>query len=199
MEATFRALSKHGYNDLRMRDIGEEFEMSRTLIHYHYDGRHDLISALLEYVIEQYEGSVELDEGTDPVAELDVRIDQCLFGPEFDNDFGHWERMTVYHELFSQAQHNERHREVFNRHYETIRGSIEQVIERGIEEGVFRDVNVTDTAQLVTDLIHAARARRISLGHEDAPEQARRGIDEFVVSALLNPDYVLPSAMGRSQ
>ena len=63
MEATFRALSKHGYVDLRLRDIGDEFEMTRQLIHYYYDGKHDLISAFLEYVIEQYEGSVAVDEG----------------------------------------------------------------------------------------------------------------------------------------
>ncbi|MFC4551648.1 MULTISPECIES: TetR/AcrR family transcriptional regulator [Halorussus] len=185
MEATFRALSEHGYTDLRMRDIGAEFEMSRPLIHYHYDGKHELISAFLEYIIEQYEGSVEVDPDADPRTELDARIDQCLFGPDFDDDFGHWDRMKVYHELFSQAQHNERHRETFNEHYSKIRGSITQVIERGIEEGVFREVDAEDMAQLVTDVIHAARGRRISLGHDDAPEQARRAVDEFVLSSLV--------------
>lgn len=72
MEATFRALSKRGYSDLRMRDIGEELDMSRTLIHYHYDRKHDLISAFLEYIVDQYEGNVEDTEDTDPLSELDV-------------------------------------------------------------------------------------------------------------------------------
>lgn len=193
MEATFRALSKHGYNDLRMRDIGEEFEMSRTLIHYHYDGKHDLISAFLEYVIEQYEGGVSVDEDADPLTELHARIDQCLFGPEFDSDFGHWERMKVYHELFSQAQHNERHREVFNDHYAAIRDSITRVLERGIEENAFRPVDAEETAQFITDSIHAARARRISLGHEDAPKQAQRSIHQFVLASLLEPEFVVSS------
>lgn len=184
MEATFRALGKHGYADFRMRDIGDEFEMSRQLIHYYYDGKHDLISAFLEYVIEQYEGSVEVDESDDVWAELESRIDQCLFGPEFSDEFDHWDRMNVYHELFSQAQHDERHREVFNEHYAKIRGSIAHVIERGIEQGAFREVDVEHTAQFITDTIHAARGRRISLGHEEAPEQARRALDEFVVASL---------------
>lgn len=184
MEATFRALSKHGYADLRMRDIGEEFEMSRTLIHYHYEGKHDLISAFLEYVIEQYEGSIEVDGEIDPWTELDRRIDQCLFGPDFDSDFGHWKRMKVYHELFSQAQHNQHHRGIFNDHYAKIRKSIAQVLRRGIREGVFRDVDADDMAQLITDAIHAARARRISLGHDDAPAQARRSLDQFVLASL---------------
>lgn len=187
MEATFRALSEHGYTDLRMRDIGAEFEMSRPLIHYHYDGKHDLISSFLEYVIEQYEGSVEVDEDADPWVELDARIDQCLFGPDFD-EFDHWDRMKVYHELFSQAQHNERHREIFNEHYREIRGSITQVLRNGIEQDVFRDVDAEDMAQLITDVIHAARGRKISLGHDDAPEQARRAVNEFVLPSLAKPN-----------
>ncbi len=187
MEATFRALSEHGYTDLRMRDIGAEFEMSRPLIHYHYDGKHDLISSFLEYVIEQYEGSVEVDEDADPWVELDARIDQCLFGPDFD-EFDHWDRMKVYHELFSQAQHNERHREIFNEHYREIRGSITQVLRNGIEQDIFRDVDVEDMAQLITDVIHAARGRKISLGHDDAPEQARRAVNEFVLPSLAKPN-----------
>jgi len=183
MEATFRAISEHGYADLRMRDIGEEMELTRQVIHYHFDGRYDLIASFLEYVIDQYEGSVEVDERADPRTELDARIDQCLFGPEF-GEFTHWDRMKVYHELFAHAQNDERHREIFTDHYDRIRGSIVEVVERGIDEGAFRPVDAELMGQLVTDVIHAARGRRISLGHEDAPEEARRAIDEFVLDSL---------------
>ncbi|AHF98739.1 AcrR family transcriptional regulator [Halostagnicola larsenii XH-48] len=183
MEATFRALSKHGYSDLRMRDIGEEMELTRQVIHYHYDGKYDLLSSFLEYVIDQYEGSVEVEADADLRTELDARIDQCLFGPEF-GEFTHWDRMKVYHELYAQAQNDDQHREIFNEHYERLRGSVVEVIEEGIEQGVFRDVDARQMGQLITDVIHAARGRRISLGHEDAPEQARRAIDEFVLDSL---------------
>ncbi|GAB7093759.1 TetR family transcriptional regulator C-terminal domain-containing protein [Halolamina litorea] len=182
MEATFRALSEHGYSDLRVRDIGAEFEKSRTLIHYHFDGKHDLIASFLEYVIEQYE-EPEADDPADPWATLSARLDQCLFGPDV-GDFDHWERMTVYHELFAHARHDERHRAVFTDHYEQLRGNLTAVIEAGIEEGAFRKVDAESLAQLLTDVIHAARARRISLGHEDAPDQAREAVDAFVLDTL---------------
>ncbi|QLH79476.1 TetR/AcrR family transcriptional regulator [Halosimplex rubrum] len=184
MEATFRALSKRGYGDLRMRDIGEEMDLTRQVIHYHFEGKYDLLSSFLEYVIEQYEGGVEVDADADPVTELDARVEQCLFGPEFE-EFSHWERMKVYHELYAYAQNDERHREVFDEHYERIRGSIVEVVEDGIEQGVFREVDADLVGQLITDVIHAARGRRISLGHEDAPEQARRAVDEYIVDSLL--------------
>ncbi|GAA0286474.1 TetR/AcrR family transcriptional regulator [Halobacterium noricense] len=187
MEATFRALSEHGYKDLRVRDIGEEMELSRQVIHYHFDGKYDLLSSFLAYIIDQYEGSVEVAEDMDPRSELDARIDQCLFGPEFE-EFTHWDRMKVYHELYAHAQNDDEHRELFEEHYARLRGSVVAVIEDGIEQGVFREVNAERMGQLVTDVIHAARERRISLGHDDAPEEARAAIDEFVLDSLERGD-----------
>ncbi|MFC4450953.1 TetR/AcrR family transcriptional regulator [Halorussus aquaticus] len=186
MEATFRALSEHGYKDLRVRDIGDEMEMSRQVIHYHFDGKYDLLSSFLEYIIDQYEGSVEVEGETNPRSELDARIDQCLFGPEFD-EFSHWDRMKVYHELYAHAQNDEQHRELFDDHYARIQGSIVEVIEAGIADGEFREVNAERMGQLVTDVIHAARERRISLDHEDAPAEARKAIDEFILDSLYPP------------
>jgi len=183
MEATFRALSKHGYSDLRMRDIGEEMELTRQVIHYHYDGKYDLMASFLEYITEQYEGSVEVDETDDLRDELEARIDQCLFGPEFE-EFTHWERMKVYHELFAHAQNDERHQEILNEHYDQIKASIVGVVERGIEAGVFREVDPDLMGEFVTDAIHVGRERRISLGHEDAPERARQAIHEYVLDSL---------------
>jgi len=187
MEATFRALSEHGYKDLRVRDIGEEMELSRQVIHYHFDGKYDLLSSFLKYVIDQYEGSVEVAADMDPRSELDARIDQCLFGPEFE-EFTHWDRMKVYHELYAHAQNDAEHRELFEEHYGRLRGSIVAVIEDGIEQGVFREVNAERMGQLITDVIHAARERRISLGHDDAPAEARAAIDEFVLDSLERED-----------
>lgn len=187
MEATFRAISKHGYADLRLRDIGGEMEMTRQVIHYHFDGKYDLLSSFLEYIIDQYEGSVDVDEDADPQTELTIRIDRCLFGPEF-GEFGHWDRMKVFHELYSHAQNDDQHRKIFNNHYERMRNSIVEVVEEGMEEGVFRKVDAERMGQLITDVIHAARGRKISLGHDDAPEEARRAIDEFILNSLYVDD-----------
>ena len=187
MEATYRALAKHGYKDLRMRDIGEEMEMTRQVIHYHFDGKNDLMASFLEYIADQYEGSVEVDPEADPREELRARVDQCLFGPEFD-EFTHWDRMKVYHELFAYAQHDERHREIFGEHYENIRDSIVTVVRDGIDQGVFRETDPELVGQLITDVIHVARSRKISLGHDDAPEQAREAIQRYIVRSL-DPEF----------
>ncbi|XVH33729.1 TetR/AcrR family transcriptional regulator (plasmid) [Haloferacaceae archaeon DSL9] len=193
MEATFRALSKRGYTDLRMRDIGDEFEMTRPVIHYHYNSKHELISSFLEHIIAQYKDDVAIEDADDPWERLGIRLDQCMFGPDIEG-FDHWERMKVYHELFSQAQHNDTHRERFNEHYEQLVVGLADVIEEGIERGAFADVDATELSQLLTDIIHSARARRISLGQADAPEQAREAIDAFVLTSLVpNVRVEIPS------
>ena len=183
MEATFRALREHGYTDLRVRDIGAEMELSRQVIHYHFDGKYDLLSSFLEYVIDQYEGSIEVDEETGPREELDMRIDRCLFGPELE-EFSHWDRMQVYHELYASAQHDEAHRELFTEHYDRLKQGIVDVIERGIDSGAFREVDADLMGQHLTDTIHVARERRLALGHDEAPDEARSAIDEFVLDSL---------------
>ena len=183
MEATFRALSQRGYKDLRLRDIGEELGKTRQVIHYHFDGKYDLMSSFLEYVIEQYEGSVAVDESDDPYEELVARIDQCLFGPDFE-EFGHWDRMKVYHELFAYAQHDERHQETFNEHYEKIRGSVVEVVRRGIEEGAFRQVDPHATAETIYTAMEGARTYQVTLGADGASAAMRDAIEEFVVSSL---------------
>lgn len=196
MEATFRALSKHGYTDLRMRDISDEFEMTRPVIHYHYNSKHELISSFLEYIIAQYKNDVTIDDSADQWERLQTRIEQCMFGPDIDG-FDHWERMKVYHELFSQAQHNETHRELFNEHYEQMVIGLADVIQDGIEQGTFADVDAMELSQLLTDIIHSARARRISLGQKEAPEQARVAINTFVLTSLVpNIHIEIPSNSG---
>lgn len=193
MEATFRALSEHGYTDLRMRDIGDEFEMTRPVIHYHFNSKHELISSFLEYLIAQYKNDVAADDGDDHWERLRIRIDRCMFGPDLEG-FDHWERMKVYHELFSQAQHNDAHRELFNEHYEGMVVGLAEVIREGIEDGTFADVEPMEFSQLLTDVIHSARARRISLGQTDAPERARAAIDAFVLTSLVpNVHVEIPS------
>ena len=196
MEATFRALAEHGYADLRTRDIGAELDASRTLVHYHYDGKRDLVAAFLESLVDRHEtdvGMVEESEGTDPWSALDRRIDRCLFGPESADDADHWAWMRVYHDLFSRAQHDERYRAILTDHRARLRKSLARAVERGIEEGVFRDVDAERVARLLADVVHAARERRVSLGHEDAPEEARRAVDEFVLSSLVTPEAVVAS------
>ena len=94
MEATFRALCKHGYTGLRVRDIDEEFEKSRQLINHYYDGKDDLIEAVLKYLLAEYERGITVGEDADPEAQLERYIQRFLHGQDIDG-FDHWKFITA--------------------------------------------------------------------------------------------------------
>lgn len=58
MEATYRALQKHGYGNLTIQHIADEFENSKTLLYYHYDGKDELLVDFLDYVLTQFLNSL---------------------------------------------------------------------------------------------------------------------------------------------
>ena len=39
MEATYEALCKHGYAELSIEKIADEFDKGKSLIYYHYDDK----------------------------------------------------------------------------------------------------------------------------------------------------------------
>ena len=52
-------------------DIADEFDKSKSLIHYHYDSKDDLLVAFLSYAVDQFQSTVGTDSGDDPRAALD--------------------------------------------------------------------------------------------------------------------------------
>lgn len=183
MEATYRALCNHGYTNLRVRDIDEEFEKSRQLINHYYDGKDELISAVLDYLLEEYEARIELPEQADPETRLAAYIDQFLYGPTIEG-FDHWELLMAINELRSQAHHNEEHRAMLEERTQWIIDSMSEIIAEGIEQGVFRPVDPERTANTINDIIDGARQRKITFEDEKALDEARRALDEFIFPRL---------------
>ncbi|VTT87832.1 Transcriptional regulator, TetR family [Halorubrum sp. DM2] len=69
--AAFRALCEHGYANVTIQRIGDEFDKSPSLVYHHYDGKDELLIDLLEYLLDQFEasiadGSAESSEGDAP-------------------------------------------------------------------------------------------------------------------------------------
>lgn len=186
MRATYRAFCEHGFADLTMRDIAEEFAKSRALLHYHYDTKQELIVALLDHLLDSHPARTIAADIDDPEARLETFIDRGLFGPE-DSEFDFWEFHTALLELRSHAHRNDAYRAQLDRNVEFITGFMAGTIREGIETGHFRDVDAEATARFLHDAIDAARARKITLGHDDAPRQVRWAIETFVLPALRAP------------
>jgi len=182
MEATYRALCAHGYANLTMQGIADEFEKSKSLIHYHYDTKEELFVAFLEYLLDRYTEGVEVSETDAPLDRLEEFLDVFVVAPD-DEDAASLVVDVV--EFRSQAAHNEAYREQLASNYEAILDVFAGIIEDGIKAGVFREVDPRRTAELLFAALDGARNRQVTLDAPEATTTMRETLMEQVVEPLL--------------
>lgn len=184
MEATYRALCEHGYADLTIDRIDEEFEKSKSLLYYHYDDKDEILLNLLEYILDQFAVEDTVDPEDDPDIQLRTFIEAFLpwtLDEEAD------EFQTAVFELRSQALSDGDYREQFARADALLIRTIVSLIEDGIEAGTFREVDTERTAEHIYSTINGAMLRRLTTEDESAVRTARKELDEYV-DAYLAPD-----------
>lgn len=164
MEATYAALCKHGYADLTMQAIADEFDKTKAVLHYHYDTKEELLVAFLEYLLDRFLDTVAVDSIDDPEERLLALVDALLLG---DHDAvaetDHWEYHTALLEIRAQAPHNEAFREQLTTNYRFVADAIAAIVEDGIERGVFREVDPDRTAAWLLATINGARLHQVTL------------------------------------
>lgn len=183
MEATYRALCRHGYADLTIQVIADEFEKSKSLLYYHYETKDELLLALLEYLLDQFSVEEMIDMENDPETQLQSLIDGLL--PEsIDED--RRELQTALLELRSQAPIDEAYREQFTRADQLLRDTVAGILERGISDGTFRDVDIDQSSELLVSAINGVRLQRATTNTEDTVMKTREGVETHIRSQLLD-------------
>jgi AcrR family transcriptional regulator len=181
MRATYRALRKYGYADLTIQRIADEYGKSTAAIHYHYDTKEDLLAAFLDYILDQFKDVVHKVETIDPEQRLELLLDKLLVDPEDRIDL-----LVAILEMRSQAPYNERFRERFRQNDEYVQYLLRTVIDQGIQEGVFNDVDTEHVARALMTIVDGARTRAVVFDEEQSLETARRTADEYVSTMLTD-------------
>jgi len=179
MDATYRALCRRGYADLTMQSIADEFEKSKSLIHYHYDTKEELLAAFLDYLLDKFLAQVEVADDDDPTERLDTLVEALLSGPERAGDF-----QVAMLELRSQTPYVEAYREAFAANDEYLAGLLAETIRDGIEAGAFCDVDPERAAETILVMIDGARTRSVVFDDDDTVANVRAAIDGYVNSHL---------------
>ena len=179
MEATFEALSKHGYADLTIQTIADEFEKSKSLLYYHYETKDDLLGDFLEFVLDEFEAEVDADESADPETRLWTVI-QLLLPPDIGEDEEARAYRTAIFELRMQAPYDERYADRFAATDERMTATIGAILADGVEEGAF-DADPEADAELLLDTVFGASLRALTVGTdgEEALAPVEALIDRF--------------------
>ncbi|MFB6109193.1 MAG: TetR/AcrR family transcriptional regulator [Haloplanus sp.] len=185
MEATYRALCEHGYAALTMQDIADEFDKSRSLLHYHYDTKEDLLLAFLDHLIGWIGDRLSESDTEEPLERLEEFIEKFVIDP---SEEGRRTFALALSELRIQAAHKEAFREKLAAHYRENVAAITTIIEDGVEEGAFRPVDPEVTGEMIYTSLVGARMYQVTLGADHATRRMQESLAEFVVSDLLTAE-----------
>ncbi|QLC34714.1 TetR family transcriptional regulator (plasmid) [Halarchaeum sp. CBA1220] len=182
MRATYDALCKHGYADLTIQRIGEEFPKSKSLLYHHYEGKDDLLLEFLGYMLERFEErEAPADGAADPETRLRDFLDHTIPvpGEERNPDF-----LRALVELRAQAAHDEAYREQFTRTQERFHEHLADIVADGVETGAFRDVDPEQVASFLATVLSGAMFDRVTTD-SDVAAAARAELHRYVDDCLL--------------
>jgi AcrR family transcriptional regulator len=181
MCATYRALCRHGYANLTMQDIADEWSKSKPALHYHYDTKRGLLLSFLDHLFESYTDRVADPADGSPQERLHALVAAALDPPRADATR---ELRTALVEVKAQAPHDDAFRERLERFDRYLHAEIRGIVGDGVESGAFRaEVDPDETATLLVTLVSGAHSRRLVLGDDaDVPEAIRSFVDDRLVA-----------------
>jgi len=185
MTATYRALCAHGYAELTMQDIADETDKSKAALHYHYDSKHDLLVAFLDFLYDEFTDRVSDPAGGTPAARLEAFVDTVLSPPSDDVD----ERVafrTALLELKAQAPYNDDIRERLEAFDRFLFEHVREHVAAGIEAGEFRSVDPDDTARFIVTALDGAHTKQVAVGQDI--DCTRRMLHAYVETHLVAAD-----------
>jgi len=179
LQATYQALCEHGYSNLTIQHIGDHFEKSVSLLYHHYNSKDEVLLDFLSYMLSELEESIVFDTDENPKKQLEDILNSILTS-EIPQKFQNLEYELV--EVRAQAVHNEDYREQFKKHDEFLQKHIAEIIQRGIEQGKFREVNPSDSAVFLCSLIEGVRSIRSTSKIDTTTVQTE--VDRYLRSTL---------------
>ena len=185
MAATYRALCKHGYANLTTQAIADEFDMTKAVLHYHYDTKNDLLAAFLEYLLNRFAAHADIDDHKDPRKRLLAIVDGLLFGRDVDNQASYWEFQTAMLAVRAQTPYTPAYREQFAENYTFVHETVAGTIADGIDQGIFRDTDPERLATLVLSAIQGARTNRIVLDNPAVAEETQEALIAYFDAVLI--------------
>jgi AcrR family transcriptional regulator len=181
MCATYRALCDRGYADLTMQDIADESVKSKAALHYHYDSKHDLLCAFLEYLYAEFAERTAAIDATDPHERLLACVDVVLEKSGEEEEFE-----TALLEIRAQAPYEPGFRKRLAKFEDHLVEEFTAILEDGVDDGTFQaDIDPADTARFLVTVLTGASTERVTVGR--SVECTRRMLREYIRRNVL-PD-----------
>ncbi|MFB8383424.1 TetR family transcriptional regulator C-terminal domain-containing protein [Streptomyces rubiginosohelvolus] len=147
---TVRLIAGRGFHAVRVADIAAACHTSTAAIHYHFPGRDELLEAAVRWCMdEDTRRRADATAGTRHAGD-ELRMLIELQTPRTGQQRRQW---CVWLDLWAEAARSTTVGRLHVEYYRQWRGTVADVIRRGVEQGVFRPVDADDAALALTALI----------------------------------------------
>ncbi|MGW7090908.1 TetR family transcriptional regulator C-terminal domain-containing protein [Streptomyces sp. NPDC054874] len=147
---TVRLIAERGFHAVRVADIAAACHTSTAAIHYHFPGRDELLEAAVRWCMdEDTRRRADATAGTCNAGD-ELRLLIELQTPRTEQQRRQW---CVWLDLWAEAARSTTVGRLHVEYYRQWRGTVADVIRRGVEQGVFRPVDADGTALALTALI----------------------------------------------
>ena len=146
VRATVDCITKHGYHNFSMQDVARTAGVSKGIIHYYFLNKDDLMMSVLDKVAGDIETIIaaDMESISSPIEKIKVFI-----AVAFDIVRSTKEYYQVNMDFWTQINQKKEVRQVISRHYAKFRDNCARVIEEGVQQGVFKQVNPQHQASLI--------------------------------------------------
>lgn len=173
---TVRLIAERGFHAVRVADIAAACHTSTAAIHYHFPGRDELLEAAVRWCMdEDTRRRADATAGTRHAADELRRLIE-LQTPRTEQQRRQW---CVWLDLWAEAARSTTVGRLHVEYYRQWRGTVAEVIRRGVEQGVFRPVDADGAALALTALIDGLASQVL------ATEPGRPGTDVRTMHEVL--------------
>lgn len=184
LEATGAVLAREGYAGLTTKKVADEAGVSHPTVHYHFETKEGLLVAFVEEYTEEWLARLDAVEGADAAERLTGLLSLLVDGV-LDASRAAYTRGMI--ELHTRAPHVDALQEALTRLDRRTTEYVADLIETGIEEGVFHDVDPVPMAELVLCAVDGASLRQHTLA-DDASRVLSEGLPRHVLADLYVGD-----------
>jgi AcrR family transcriptional regulator len=190
IEAACQCIIEKGYHKLTLQDITDRLGLSKGSLYYHFETKEDLLLTVLDHLIHSWDEVIEKKlKGAERAEEkLSILLEA---GFEIGRDGVSYQILVNF---WGETDHNQTFRETNADFYARYRQQIITIIEEGIQEGVFRRVDLSMAASMILALVDGLCLQWIFDPRAFRIEKAWKAAQTFVFCHLTGyPDQsVLP-------
>ncbi len=150
IKATYFEVAEKGYSAVTLQDIAKRAGVSKGATLYYFATKEDLFLGALEWMVEHIHEKLHaaVKAVSDPVEKVRVMLNTVFCGAQEARQF-----FLAYSDFVSIGTRNKRFHDLNARFYQGCFQHDREIVEAGVQAGIFRPVNLEDACSMMRALV----------------------------------------------